>query len=87
VQVDGTVYTVEPGATFDDNFKLVAIDGTCATFLFGDQSLELCDTKDLGTPARHRRRSGWGRRVGERFRGHRRRAHGGAAAGPRGRPR
>jgi hypothetical protein len=42
VQVDGKVYTVEPGATFDDNFKLVKIDGTCAKFLFGDQSFELC---------------------------------------------
>ena len=43
VQVDGKVYTVEPGATFDDNFKLVKIDGTCARFLFGDQSFELCE--------------------------------------------
>jgi hypothetical protein len=42
VAVDGKVYTVEPGATFDDNFKLVKIDGQCATFLFGDQSFELC---------------------------------------------
>ena len=42
VQVEGKVYTVEPGATFDDNFKLVRIDGTCARFLFGDQSFELC---------------------------------------------
>ena len=44
VQVDGKVYTVEPGATFDDKLKLVKIDGTCATFLFGDQGFELCDT-------------------------------------------
>ena len=43
VQVDGNVYTVEPGATFDDNFKLVKIDGECAKFLFGDQSFELCE--------------------------------------------
>ena len=42
VQVDGKLYTVEPGATFDDNFKLVKIDGECAKFLFGDQSFELC---------------------------------------------
>ena len=42
VQVDGKVYTVEPGATFDDNFKLVKIDRMCAKFLFGDQSFELC---------------------------------------------
>jgi hypothetical protein len=44
VQVDGKGYTVEPGTTFGDNFKLMTIDGTCATFLFGDQSFELCDT-------------------------------------------
>ena len=42
VRVDGKLYTVEPGATFDDNFKLVRIDGRCGTFLFGDQSFELC---------------------------------------------
>ena len=45
VSVDGKVYTVEPGATFDDNFKLVKIDGRCAKFLFGDQSFELCEKK------------------------------------------
>jgi hypothetical protein len=43
VSVDGKVYTVEEGATFDDNFKLVRIDGRCARFLFGDQSFELCE--------------------------------------------
>jgi hypothetical protein len=43
VKVDGRVYTVEPGATFDDNFKLVRIDGRCAKFLFGDQGFELCE--------------------------------------------
>jgi hypothetical protein len=42
VNVDGRLYTVEEGATFDDNFKLVRIDGKCAKFLFGDQSFELC---------------------------------------------
>jgi hypothetical protein len=43
VKVDGRVWTVEPGATFDDNFKLVTIDGRCATFLFGDQRFKLCE--------------------------------------------
>ena len=43
VRVDGKVYTAQPGATFDDNFKLVKINGKCATFLFGDQSFELCE--------------------------------------------
>jgi hypothetical protein len=42
-QVDGKVYNVQPGTTFDHNFKLVKIDGKCATFLFGDQSFELCE--------------------------------------------
>ncbi|HET8525969.1 MAG TPA: hypothetical protein VFM81_04970 [Actinomycetota bacterium] len=43
VRVDGRVYTVQPGATFAVNFKLVKIDGRCAKFLFGDQSFELCE--------------------------------------------
>ncbi len=43
VEVDGRVWTVEPGAMFADNFKLVRIDGKCARFLFGDQSFELCE--------------------------------------------
>jgi hypothetical protein len=42
VRVDGKLYTVEVGATFDDNFMLVQINGTCAKFLFGDQGFELC---------------------------------------------
>ena len=59
MQVDGKSYTVESGATFGGNLKVVTFDGTCATFLFGDQSAA----------------GGAGA------------AHGGAAAGPRGRPR
>ena len=43
VLVDGKLWTVEPGAPFDDNFMVVKIDGSCATFLFGDQSFELCE--------------------------------------------
>ena len=43
VDVDHRIYTVEEGALFDDNFKLVKIlDRRCARFLFGDQSFELC---------------------------------------------
>lgn len=42
VSVDGRVWTVEEGALFDENFKLVNIDGDCARFLFGDQSFTLC---------------------------------------------
>jgi hypothetical protein len=42
IAVDHRVWTVEVGATFDDSFELVSIDGTCANFLFGDQGFELC---------------------------------------------
>jgi len=42
IAVDHRVWTVEVGATFDDSFELVSIDGTCASFLFGDQGFELC---------------------------------------------
>jgi hypothetical protein len=42
VEVDHRVWTVEVGANFDDNFKLVKIDGNCATFLFGDERFALC---------------------------------------------
>jgi hypothetical protein len=43
VKVDGRVYTVEEGALFDENFKLVRLEGRCARFLFGDQSFTLCE--------------------------------------------
>jgi hypothetical protein len=43
VSVDGKRYTVERGATFDDNFKLVRINERCAKFLFGEQGFELCE--------------------------------------------
>jgi hypothetical protein len=42
VKVDHRLYTVEEGARFDENFKLVNIDDPCARFLFGDQSFTLC---------------------------------------------
>ncbi|MBI4259253.1 MAG: hypothetical protein HY658_01685 [Actinobacteria bacterium] len=43
VEVDGTVYTVSEGETFAGSFRLVDIDGTCATFLFGDERFTLCE--------------------------------------------
>jgi hypothetical protein len=43
VEVDGDLWTVEEGALFAENFRLVNIDGKCARFLFGDQSFTLCD--------------------------------------------
>ncbi|HEX7463316.1 MAG TPA: hypothetical protein VF382_00240 [Actinomycetota bacterium] len=42
VEVDGKVYNVSEGGTFGDNFKLVSISGSCARFLYGDQSFTLC---------------------------------------------
>jgi len=45
VEVDGDIYTVEVGAVFDDNFKLVKIEDKCARFLFGDQSFTLCEKR------------------------------------------
>jgi hypothetical protein len=45
VEVDGTVFTVSEGESFDGGrFELVTIDGTCADFLYGDQSFTLCET-------------------------------------------
>jgi hypothetical protein len=43
VRVDGDLWTVEEGALFAENFKLVSIDAGCARFLFGDQSFTLCE--------------------------------------------
>jgi hypothetical protein len=44
VDVDGSVYTVAAGESFDDNFKLVSFPSdTCAHFVFGDESFTLCE--------------------------------------------
>jgi len=42
VEVDGTVFTVSEGETFDGNFRLVSISGSCARFVFGDEGFTLC---------------------------------------------
>jgi hypothetical protein len=43
VEVDGTVYTVAAGQSFDDNFKLVSFpSASCAHFVFGDEGFTLC---------------------------------------------
>ena len=44
VEVDGTVYTLNVGDSFDDIFMLESIDSGCANFLFGDQPFTLCET-------------------------------------------
>ena len=43
VEVDGEVFTVTEGETFAGNFKVVSIDGRCATFLFGDEQFTECE--------------------------------------------
>jgi hypothetical protein len=42
VEVDGTVYTVSEGDTFDDGFTLESISGSCARFSHGSQTFTLC---------------------------------------------
>jgi hypothetical protein len=43
VEVDGRTFTVGEGDTFAQNFQVVSISDTCATFLFGDESLTTCE--------------------------------------------
>lgn len=47
VQVDGTVYTVDEGERFADNFELVSASGGCATMLFGDDEFTLCEGEEI----------------------------------------
>jgi hypothetical protein len=47
IQVDGTVYTVDEGEGFADNFRLVSTSGTCATILFGDDEFTLCEGEEI----------------------------------------
>jgi hypothetical protein len=42
IEVDGTVYTVTVGHTFDSNFRLASISGSCARVQFGDQAADIC---------------------------------------------
>ena len=47
IQVDGTVYTVDEGEQFADNFELVSASGRCATILFGDDEFTLCEGEEI----------------------------------------
>ncbi len=47
VQIDGTVYTVDEGERFADNFELIAASGRCATMLFGDDEFTLCEGEEI----------------------------------------
>jgi hypothetical protein len=46
VEVDGTVYTVAEGDSFDDGFKLVSISGSCADFTHNSTSFTLCQVEN-----------------------------------------
>src|SRR6266498_2683015 len=41
VEVDGTVYTVAEGDSFDDGYRLVSINGSCASFTHNATSFTL----------------------------------------------
>lgn len=47
VQVDGTVYTVDEGERFADNFQLMSTSGRCATMLYGDDEFTLCEGEEI----------------------------------------
>lgn len=47
IQVDGTVYTVDEGERFADNFELLSTSGSCATILFGDDQFTLCEGEEI----------------------------------------
>lgn len=47
VQVDGTVYTVDEGERFAENFQLMSTSGQCATMLFGDDEFTLCEGEEI----------------------------------------
>jgi hypothetical protein len=43
VEVDGQTFTVGEGEEFSDNFRVESIQGTCVSFLFGDEPFTLCE--------------------------------------------
>jgi hypothetical protein len=48
VRVNSTVYeAVAPGEQFATSFQLVSLDGTCGTFLFGDDRFRLCQGEEV----------------------------------------
>jgi hypothetical protein len=43
VTIDGETFVAGEGDGFARNFQVVSIDGSCATFLFGDDQFTLCE--------------------------------------------
>ena len=42
VEVEGDAFTVDEGERFAQNFEVASVSGSCARFLFGDESFTLC---------------------------------------------
>ena len=42
VEVEGAAFTVDEGERFARNFEVASVSGSCARFLFGDESFTLC---------------------------------------------
>ena len=47
IQVDGTVYTVDVGERFAENFELVDVSGECASILYGDDQFSICEGEEI----------------------------------------
>ena len=47
IQVDGTVYTVQEGDRFAQNFQLMSTSGRCASVLYGDDQFTLCEGEEI----------------------------------------
>lgn len=47
IQVDDTVYRVEEGEDFAENFRLVSVSNDCATVLFGDDQFTICEGQEI----------------------------------------
>ena len=48
VRVNDTVFTkLAPGDVFDTNFKVVSLQGSCGSLLFGDERFELCKGQEI----------------------------------------
>jgi hypothetical protein len=48
VRVNDTVFTkLAAGDVFDGNFKVVSLQGSCGSFLFGDERFQLCKGEEV----------------------------------------
>jgi hypothetical protein len=48
VRVNSTVYThLAPGEQFAGSYKVVSLEGTCGSFLFGDERFRLCKGEEV----------------------------------------